>query len=64
MTATLHMIREKYGSVERYLREACRLPPEAIVQLRRNLVVDGDPIDWQSHAKAVAKAEEESMSML
>lgn len=57
MLATLAMIQEKYGSVERYLVEHCRLSPSAVEQIRQNLIVDADeatpPLDWESHAKLV-----------
>jgi protein tyrosine/serine phosphatase len=40
MVATLAMIREKYGSVERYVVDQCRVTPAAVDQIRKNLVVD------------------------
>lgn len=42
MLATLAMIREKYGSVEGYVVDHCRVAPAAVDQIRRNLIVDAD----------------------
>lgn len=42
MLATLAMIREKYGSVEGYVVDECRVTPAAVEQIRKNLVVDAD----------------------
>lgn len=42
MLATLAMIREKYGSVERYVVDQCRVTPAAVDRIRNNLVVDAD----------------------
>ena len=57
MLATLAMIREKFGSVEKLIVDEFRISPEAIEQIRRNLVVDlqeGEkPLDWQSHAELI-----------
>ncbi|KAB5559774.1 tyrosine phosphatase [Coniochaeta sp. 2T2.1] len=39
MLATLTMIREKYGSVESYVMEQCRVTRPSVEQIRRNLVV-------------------------
>jgi hypothetical protein len=58
MLATLAMIREKYGSAEKYVIEQCRVSPEAVEQIRKNLIVDADadqvPVDWETHSKLVA----------
>ncbi|KAK4443715.1 protein-tyrosine phosphatase-like protein [Podospora aff. communis PSN243] len=40
MLATLAMIREKYGSVESYVVDHCRVSRETVEQLRKNLVVN------------------------
>jgi hypothetical protein len=40
MLGTLALIRQKYGSVEGYVVDKCRLKPDAVEQIRRNLVVD------------------------
>lgn len=40
MLGTLAWIRQKYGSVEGYVVNECRVTPEAVEQIRRNLVVD------------------------
>jgi len=57
MLATLDMIRQRYGSVEGYVIDHCRVSPETIKRLRRNLVVNvtdaEQPLDWRSHAKVV-----------
>ena len=42
MLATLAMIREKYGSVETYVVDQCRVTPAAVDQIRNNLVVTVD----------------------
>lgn len=57
MLATLAMIRENFGSVEKLLVNEFRISPDAVAQIRRNLVVDlkngEQPLDWQSHAELV-----------
>lgn len=59
MAATLKMIRETYGGVERYVIDRCRVSPEEVEQIRRNLIVEIDvaagrvPVDWKSHAELV-----------
>jgi protein tyrosine/serine phosphatase len=40
MLTTLAMIREKYGSVESYVVDHCRVSRETVEQLRKNLVVN------------------------
>jgi hypothetical protein len=54
MLATLAMIRDTYGSVDRYVIENCRIPPTMVEQIRQNMVVhlkDGEePLDWRSLA--------------
>ena len=59
--ATLAMIKEKYGSAERFLIDRQQLQPFEIEQIRQNLVVDAgkdSPIlDWQAHAELVRDAE-------
>lgn len=59
MLGTLRMIRDKYGSVERYVVERLGLPRASVEQIRRNLVVelaDGEePLDWRSHARLLAQ---------
>jgi hypothetical protein len=42
MLATLAMIREKYGSVESYVIDHCRISPAAVDQIRKNLIVEAD----------------------
>jgi len=42
MLATLAMIKEKYGSVEGYVVNQCRVTPAAVEQIRKNLVVAVD----------------------
>ena len=58
MLATLGMIRKKYGSVEEYVIDHCRLDAPAVDRIRQNLIVDAgetEPrVDWESHAKLVA----------
>lgn len=58
MLATLGMIREKYGSIEKLVINHCGLDAGAVEQIRRNLIVDAseaEPVlDWESHAKLVA----------
>ncbi|KAK0725765.1 protein-tyrosine phosphatase-like protein [Lasiosphaeris hirsuta] len=57
MLATLGMVREKYGSVESYVVDHCRVSRDTVEQLRRNLIVNIDAnesaIDWQAQAKLV-----------
>ncbi|KAK5656548.1 hypothetical protein OQA88_4527 [Cercophora sp. LCS_1] len=59
MSGTLDMIREKYGTVEKYAIDHCRVLPQEVEQIRRNLVVEIDtaggrvPVDWRSHAELV-----------
>ncbi|KAK0655123.1 protein-tyrosine phosphatase-like protein [Cercophora newfieldiana] len=57
MMGTLAMVREKYGSVERYVVDQCRVSPETIQQLRKNLIVNvsdaSGTIDWRSHARLI-----------
>jgi protein tyrosine/serine phosphatase len=40
MLGTLALIRHKYGSVDGYVVDKCRLKPDAVEQIRRNLLVD------------------------
>ncbi|EGS22665.1 uncharacterized protein CTHT_0011380 [Thermochaetoides thermophila DSM 1495] len=40
MLLTLRMIREKYGSVEKYVTEHLGISRESVEQIRRNLIVD------------------------
>lgn len=40
MLGTLALIRQKYGSIEGYIVDQCRLTPATIEQIRQNLVVD------------------------
>ncbi len=60
MLGTLAMVRERYGSVQRYVVEHLGVSPASIEQLRRNLVVDlaegEEPVDWRAHAAALAPA--------
>ncbi|KAL0937865.1 tyrosine phosphatase [Colletotrichum truncatum] len=55
MLSTLAVIRREYGSVEAYVRHRCRLSPEAVEQIRKNLIVDvadgHRAVDWVSHTK-------------
>lgn len=56
MLDTLAMLREKYGSVERYVMEHCGLSAEAVERLRKNLLVDvasdgAPPLDWRRNAE-------------
>ncbi|KAK1758325.1 protein-tyrosine phosphatase-like protein [Echria macrotheca] len=61
MLATLDMIRQRYGSPEKYLVQHCRVERETIERLRRNLIVETDstegveavPVDWKSPAEVV-----------
>ena len=55
MLATLDFIRERYGSVEQYVLEQCRLDAATVAAIRRNLIVDAvDPIDWEAHARVMS----------
>ncbi len=54
MLATLASLRKKYGSVEQYMVDACRLSLDDVAQIRQNLIVDGEPLDWESHARLLA----------
>ncbi len=59
MLATLAGVREKYGSVESYMTDACGLSAVEVAQIRRNMVVDGSeekPLEWESHARIVQAA--------
>jgi hypothetical protein len=53
MLDTLKMIRETYGSVEKFVVEHCRLTPEEVDRIRRNLVVDleegQEPVNLKAH---------------
>ncbi|KAI0130577.1 tyrosine phosphatase [Xylariales sp. AK1849] len=65
MLLTLSRIRETYGSVEQCVLDLGLLNRDEIKHLRQNLLVDvggeeGTVLDWQSHAKLVEKAQEES----
>ncbi|KLU90562.1 hypothetical protein MAPG_10414 [Magnaporthiopsis poae ATCC 64411] len=56
MLDTLAMLRDKYGSVERYVMEHCGLSAEAVERLRKNLLVDAasddaPPLDWRRNAE-------------
>ncbi|KAK2771309.1 tyrosine phosphatase [Colletotrichum kahawae] len=55
MLSTLELIRREYGSVESFVQTRCRLSPEAIEQIRKNLIVDVADghrvVDWVSHTK-------------
>ncbi|KAL2255637.1 hypothetical protein VTK26DRAFT_2972 [Humicola hyalothermophila] len=56
MLGTLIMIREKYGSVERYVTDHLGVSPAKIEQIRRNLIVDiaegeEESLDWRKQAK-------------
>jgi hypothetical protein len=45
MRAMLRIVREKYGSVEDYVRTECGLSAEEILLLRDNLVVPASSVD-------------------
>jgi hypothetical protein len=55
MLDTLAMLRAKYGSVERYVTEACGLDAAAVARLRRNLLADAGeeepPLNWERNAE-------------
>lgn len=60
MSSTLSWIRKTYGSAEKCVVELGLLTPEAVERLKRNLIVDAPstgPVDWQAHAKLIAKEE-------
>ncbi|KAH8884222.1 hypothetical protein GQ53DRAFT_752274 [Thozetella sp. PMI_491] len=60
MIASLGEIRKTYGSVERYIIDQCRLSPDDLEQIRKNLIVDCNTdggqvqVDWETHAAMVA----------
>lgn len=39
MLAALKTLRQEHGSVENYVINQCQVTPEAIAQLRKNLIV-------------------------
>lgn len=55
MRGTLRMIRERWGGVEGYVRDAVGLSADEVDAVRRNLVVevvDGlEVLKWEEHAK-------------
>ncbi len=59
MLAALDMIRRTYGSVEGYMVDECRLPPDTVDRIRKNLTVEAGaealqvPVDWETNAKMV-----------
>ncbi|KAK4215874.1 tyrosine-protein phosphatase [Rhypophila decipiens] len=62
MLATLQMMRQKYGSVEKYVVEHCKVSPDTVERLRKNLTVEVTPgaeeaevLDWRAHAELVAR---------
>ena len=40
MYATLSMIREKFGSAEKYMIEKCGLSAEEVAMIKKNMIVD------------------------
>lgn len=40
MLGTLEFIRERYGSVEKYVVDHIGLSPESVERIRKNLIVD------------------------
>jgi protein tyrosine/serine phosphatase len=44
MLGTLALIRQKYGSVEGYVVDRCRISPDAVGRIRQNLIVDAGQI--------------------
>lgn len=58
MLGTLNMIRERYGSVERYVVEHLGVSQASVEQIRRNLIVDlaegEEALDWKSHVEFLA----------
>ncbi|KAK3331153.1 protein-tyrosine phosphatase-like protein [Apodospora peruviana] len=54
MLETLKMLRQTYGSVEQYVIDHCQVSPEAVEQIKKNMVVDISAVepllDWESHA--------------
>ncbi|KAM7186550.1 tyrosine-protein phosphatase [Rhypophila sp. PSN 637] len=62
MLATLKMMRQKYGSVEKYVVDHCKVSPDTVERLRKNLTVEVTPggeeaevLDWRAHAELVAR---------
>ncbi|KAM7201442.1 Protein-tyrosine phosphatase-like protein [Naviculisporaceae sp. PSN 640] len=58
MLETLKMIRTKYGSVEKYVVDHCKVSPETVERLRRNLTVEAseeEVLNWREHAELVAR---------
>ncbi|KAM7216666.1 putative tyrosine phosphatase [Rhypophila decipiens] len=62
MLATLQMMRQKYGSVEKYVVDHCKVSPDTVERLRKNLTVEVTPdaqeaevLDWRAHAELVAR---------
>lgn len=59
MLETLKMMRTKYGSVEKYVIDHCKVSPDTVERLRRNLTVDvtdqEEVLNWREHAELVAR---------
>ncbi len=52
MLGTLSMVRERYGSVERYVVEQLGVSQASVEQIRKNLIVEDDePLDWKRHVE-------------
>ncbi|KAK2597360.1 hypothetical protein QQS21_006057 [Conoideocrella luteorostrata] len=44
MLAVLKVMREDYGSVEEYVLNQCKISPEQILQLRKNFIIEVNPL--------------------
>ena len=60
MVDLLAMIKEKWGSVEGFVLASGILDANGIKDFRNNLIVDGEAVGWQAHAKLVTGAVEEA----